>query len=187
MFRLILPNWDVNIIAFFFRSSRYWTTEECGIAAIIVFVFYFILGRLSERQIGRSYERELTEASQGPKFEKKYGMLDRMSYFFQWLWDITCPLFLQQQLYLSPRNRRSHEEVLNNVIFLRSEVRRDRSSFNASSGRGRMRVEVPDRELGLHSHLVGVAFFLLSFSACSPHFGKNCLRFEVLLLFNFHE
>ena len=66
---------------FVFRSSRYWTTEECGIAAIIVFVFYFILGRMSERHIGRSYERELTEASRRPEVKNKYGMLGRMSYF----------------------------------------------------------------------------------------------------------
>ena len=168
---------------FVFRSSRYWTTEECGIAAIIVFVFYFILGRMSERHIGRSYERELTEASRRPEVKNKYGMLGRMSIFFQWMWDITCPLFLQQLLYLSSRTRRSQEEVLNNVLFLRSEVRRDRSSFDASVGRGRMRVEVPNRELGQRSYLVGVAFFLLSFSACSPHFGKKLLCFQAIIHF----
>ena len=142
---------------------------------------------MSERHIGRTYERELTEASQRPEVKNKYGMLGRMLYFFQWMWDITCPLFLQQLLYLSSRTRRSQEEVLNNVIFLRSEVRRDRSSFDASIGRGRMRVEVPDRELGLRSHLVGVAFFLLSFCACSPHFGKKVWWYQVIIHFCPHR
>ena len=158
------------------RSSRFWTSSECGIAAIIVFVLYFVLGRMCEREIGRSYERELTEASPYRKSagNHRVGILSKISYYVSRYWDSTCPLFVQQHLYLSRWNRRSRSEVINQVVYLRSKNCGSTSSFNASDGRGRMNV-VSKRGLRARGQLVGLASFFLSFSACSPHFVVNSL------------
>lgn len=137
---------------------------------MFVFVFYFILGRSAERQIGRSFVHKMTEGSPreaGNKYRCK----------LQWLWDVCCPLFLQQRLYLSDRNRRTHSDQTNQVIHLRSQncSEQPTSSFNAIHGRGGMRMNVTDHELGVCEQLVGFVFFILSFSACSPHFVVNSL------------
>ena len=129
---------------------------------------------MSERQIGRSYERELTETVVS---KPDAGIICTISRNMQNLWDNTCPLFLQQRLYLARRCLLSHDEVINQANYLRSKDGREycRYNFDATSGRGQMRVEVRARELSLSSHLLGLAFFFLSFSACSPHFVINSL------------
>ena len=165
------------ISTLFYRSSRFWSKEECGICAIFVFVFFFILGRSTERHIGRSYELELAEAlPPGSRTHRPRSKVARyVSDSFQWWWNISCPLFIQQRLYLSDRNRLTHNDIINQVIHHRSVRETTKSSFSASNGRGRMPVDVANRELGFKSHLVGLAFFVASFLACSPHFVVNSL------------
>jgi len=164
-----------------FLSSRFWSKDVCGIAAIIVFAFYFVLGRSAERNIGRSYEHELLDISIWRPKRRNIGMFDKISFCFfdkmHWLWDCICPLFFQQRSCLSNRNRRPRSEVMDEVIHLRSKFSTEHPEqlFDASQGRGRMNVEVSNRELGICGHLVGLAFFSLSFSACSPHFVINSL------------
>ncbi|KAL9183382.1 hypothetical protein ACHAXT_005169 [Thalassiosira profunda] len=162
-------------------TSRFWTNQECGVAAVIVFVLYWILGRLYERQIGRSYERELTEASPYPtQSNHGSGVVGRIVHQIcrrlQWWWESTCPLFVQQRLFMSSRSKQSRQDVMNQVVHLRSTNEGSTSVFSAVDGRGRMHTGIVSREsLGVGGHLLALAFFFLSFSACSPHFVVNSL------------
>lgn len=106
-----------------YSEMRFWTAEECGFAALIVFGFYFILGRLSERNVSRTYEREMRDSIQErpPKTLGVAGrMMWRISRWIQDIYDRICPWMVQKMLFAPRWNRRSRQEVMDNTAFQRS-------------------------------------------------------------------
>ncbi|KAL7503966.1 hypothetical protein ACHAXN_002093 [Cyclotella atomus] len=102
-------------------DMRFWSAEECGVAALLVFGFYIILGRLSERHVSRTFEREMQDSIE--ERPKNYGFIRtafwRISQWMQRLYDNTCPWMLQR--FFVPRwNRRSRQEILANISHQRS-------------------------------------------------------------------
>ena len=143
-----------------------------------MFGFYFVLGRLSERNISRSDDREMRDSivDRPPKEAGvMYRVMWRLSQFTQQIWDNVCPLFLQMRIFMPTWNKKDQQEILQFITFNRSiDYREHRSSFDADNGRGRMPVGI-SRQLGFCSYSLGLSFALLSFSACSPHFVVNSL------------
>ena len=102
---------------------RFWTAEECGFAALIVFGFFFVLGRSSERNVGRTYEREMRDSIQD-RSRKKQGatraVLFHISQLVQRLYDNACPWMIQKRLFVPLRNRRSGQEVMDSIAYQHS-------------------------------------------------------------------
>jgi hypothetical protein len=102
---------------------RFWTAEECGFAAVIVFGFYFVLGRLSERNVSRTYCREMRDNIR-ERAPKDYGVvrkaLWRISHWTQRLYDNACPWMIQRRIFVPRWNRRSAQEILDNISYQRS-------------------------------------------------------------------
>lgn len=84
---------------------------------------------MSERQISRSYERELTERLSEHSSARNSGMLGRacghISLRIQRLWDSICPLFLQQLTFTPKWNRRIYNEIMSRIAFERSKDNRE--------------------------------------------------------------
>lgn len=115
---LICPHLQMNLA----QIIRFWSAEECGVAALLVFGFYIILGRLSERHVSRTFEREMQDSIE-ERAPKNYGFIRtafwRISQWMQRLYDNTCPWMLQR--FFVPRwNRRSRQEILANISHQRS-------------------------------------------------------------------
>ena len=102
---------------------RFWSAEECGFAALIVFGFYFVLGRMSERNVSRTYDRELSDRF-GNRFPQNSGLVGKatwhVSQWVQRLYDNMCPWMIQRLIFVPGWNRRSREEILNNISYQRS-------------------------------------------------------------------
>lgn len=152
-------------------SQRFLSPDECGVAALIVVIFYFCIGRLSERHISRSYERELVESGTAASKQRKLPV-GRLVGFFDRLWDASVPYFIQRRTYISARNSISYENMMKQVVHQRSMNLREQRIFDARIG---VRNQVASETLGAGSYLIGFCCFVLSFMACSPHFSVNSL------------
>ena len=153
-------------------SQRFLSPDECGVAALIVVIFYFCIGRLSERHISRSYERELVESGTAASKQRKLPV-GRLVGFFDRLWDASVPYFIQRRTYISARNSISYENMMKQVVHQRSMNLREQRIFDARMiGK---RNQVASETLGAGSYLIGFCCFMLSFMACSPHFSVNSL------------
>jgi hypothetical protein len=140
---------------------------------MIVVLFYFYIGRLSEREISRGYERELVENTAGSK-NKKVSLLGRLALTIQRLWDASIPYFIQRWTYIPKWSRMSYDDLTKNVVHHRSMDHREHCIFDAKSSRGDQ-TNSSLRALGAGSYLIGFGCFMLSFMACSPHFSINSL------------
>lgn len=153
-------------------SQRFLSPDECGVAALIVVIFYFCIGRLSERHISRSYERELVESTTAASRQRKMSV-GRLVGYFDRLWDASVPYFIQRHTYISTRNSISYENMMKQVVHQRSMNLREQRIFDARMiGK---RNQVASETLGAGSYLIGFCCFMLSFMACSPHFSVNSL------------
>ncbi len=155
-------------------SQRFLSPDECGVAALIVVIFYFCIGRLSERHISRSYERELVESTTAASRQRKMPV-GRLVGYFDRLWDASVPYFIQRRTYISARNSisLSYENMMKQVVHQRSMNLREQRIFDARMiGK---RNQVASETLGAGSYLIGFCCFMLSFMACSPHFSVNSL------------
>src|SRR5210317_1920371 len=81
-------------------SQRFLSPDECGVAALIVVIFYFCIGRLSERHISRSYVRKLVESTTAASRHRKMPV-GRLVGYFDRLWDASVPYFIQRRTYIS--------------------------------------------------------------------------------------
>ena len=153
--------------------QRFLSPDECGIAAIIVVVFYFYIGRLSEREISRGYERELVRKTNGST-KLKVSLLTRLSLILDRLWDASIPYFIQRWTYIPRWSRLSDDDVSRTVVHQRSTDHREHRIFEAMCSR-EDKNNSSSRALGTWSYLIGFACFMLSFMACSPHFSINSL------------
>lgn len=155
-------------------SQRFLSQDECGVASIILILFYFYIGRLSERQISRGYERALLDSTTGSK-QANISFRNRVARYFQWLWDASVPFFIQLWIYNPIRNRISYDDMTKQVVYHRSMDHRERCIFDATSCFKGNHSILSIQTLGVGSYLIGFCCFLLSFMACSPHFSVNCL------------
>lgn len=153
-------------------SQRFLSPDECGVAALIVVIFYFCIGRLSERHISRSYERELVESTTAASKQRKLPVR-RLVVFFDRLWDASVPYFIQRRTYISVRNSISYENMMKQVVHQRSMNLSEQRIFDAK--RIGVRNQVASETLAAGSYLIGFCCFVLSFMACSPHFSVNSL------------
>ena len=148
-------------------SQRFLSPDECGVAALIVVIFYFYIGRLSERHISRSYEQELVESTTAVSRQRKLAV-GRLLWYFDRLWDASAPYFIQRHTYISTRNSISYENMMKQVVHQRSMNLREQRIFERNK-------KVASETLGAGSYLIGFCCFMLSFMACSPHFSVNSL------------
>ena len=139
---------------------------------MIVVIFYFYIGRLSERQISRGFERELVENTTGSS-QRKVPILGRLVRCCERLWDASVPFFIQRRTYIPKQwNSISYDNMMKHVVHHRSMDLREHCIFEANMGlRGNQNNEI----LGAGSYLIGFGCFMLSFMACSPHFSINSL------------
>ena len=102
---------------------RFWSAEECGFAALLVFGFYFILGRMSERNVSRTYYRELSDRF-GDRAPQNSGLVSKATWHAsQWvqrLYDSMCPWMIQRFFFVPRWSNRSREEILNSISHQRS-------------------------------------------------------------------
>ena len=140
---------------------------------MIVVLFYFYIGRLSEREISRGYHRELVENTTESK-KKNSSLLARLVLTMQRLWDASIPYFIQRWTYIPTGKRVSYDVLTKKVVHHRSMDHREHCIFDAKCSRGDQ-TNSSSQALGAGSYLVGFGCFMLSFMACSPHFSINSL------------
>jgi hypothetical protein len=169
-------------------EMRFFSPRECAFAACAVFLLWLMMGRYSERKIGRTFERSMMEhlsSDQETRFLRRV-FLNPFSIWMQQCWDRLCPIFLQRLVFTPCWNRRTHAEITDHIRLWRSkDLREHRSSFPSSAGRGVMTfgASVEDggppvsiwEESSSSKFLTGILVALGSFSACSPHFTLNAL------------
>lgn len=139
---------------------------------MIVVVFYFYIGRLSEREIGRGYGRELVRNT-NKSSRMKASLLARLTLTMERVWDASIPYFIQRWTYIPSWSRLSYDGMTNKIVHQRSMDHREHRIFEAKCSRdGNSNIS---QELGVSSYLIGFACLMLSFMACSPHFSINSL------------
>lgn len=187
------------------KQMRYLTSAECGYAALVIMILYLVLGRYTERHVGRSYERAMMEgisslpspsrhcqssssSTISPDRPRGEGPLTKSwSKFKLWIqrkWDVVCPLFLQRKVFTPQWNRASRSELTDHILRVRSEdFREHKSSVHADSTLGKL-THGCFNETGnvIHSTisfskklLIGLVVGIGSFVTCSPHFVLNLL------------
>ena len=154
-------------------TQRFLSPDECGIAAMIVVVFYFYIGRLSEREIGRGYERELAGNTNGSR-KMKVSLLARLTLSMERVWDTSIPYFIQRWTYIPSWSRLSYDGMTKTIVHHKSMDQREHRIFEAKRSRDGNSKMSP-QALGVTGYLIGFGCFMLSFMACSPHFSINSL------------
>jgi len=171
------------------KRMRYLGTDECGWATLVVVLLYLVLGRFSERNVCRSFNRAMLEVVPDPMHDdekspfKKFCSLALLRW--QRIYDSITPLFIQSKTF-SPRwNRRSRHEVENFIIQARScDNREHQHSFSATSGLGRGTIDIKSLRLEgtlqpnisfISKVAIGFLVSVGSFCACSPHFSLNLI------------
>eukprot|EP00550_Attheya_septentrionalis_P003026 CAMPEP_0198281926 /NCGR_PEP_ID=MMETSP1449-20131203/1804_1 /TAXON_ID=420275 /ORGANISM="Attheya septentrionalis, Strain CCMP2084" /LENGTH=1574 /DNA_ID=CAMNT_0043977945 /DNA_START=222 /DNA_END=4946 /DNA_ORIENTATION=+ len=164
------------------KEMRYFTSHECGYAALVVMGLWLIMGRYCERHSGRSYERIMTEniPMNGGARQKKWlveKVFLALILFAQRIWDCTCPLFLQRRVFTPSWNQRSVRELYDHIIHSRSnDLREHRTMFHADNGIGKVRNGKGIKETSSSwKLLIGTVIGIGSFCASSPHFFLNLL------------
>lgn len=170
------------------NEMRFFSPRECAIAAYCIFALWLMLGRYSERKIGRTFERSMMEhlPSEADTNFVRRNFIHPASLWMQQLWDRLCPIFLQRRVFTPRWNRRTYAEITKHIRLWRSkDLREHRSNFPSSAGRGVMTfgASVEDggppvsiwEESTLRKFFTGALIALGSFSACSPHFSLNVL------------
>lgn len=169
-------------------KMRYFSPRECAFASGVVFLLWLMMGRYSERKIGRTFERSMMEHLSSDPDTRLFRRLlvNPVCIRMQQCWDRICPLFLQRRVFTPHWNRRTHTEVTNHIRLWKSkDLREHRSNFPASAGRGVMTfgASIEDggppvalwEESAPRKFVTGMLVALGSFSACSPHFSLNAL------------
>jgi len=169
------------------NEMRFFSQLECLLAAAFVAVLWLIMGRYSERKVGRTLERSMLEHFPSQQNRTFYGAIIRsISLWIQQLWDRLCPIFLQRLVFTPYWNRRGYTELINYIRAWRmNDFREHRSHFSSDEGLGVMTFgasvknggppSAVSEESSLSKIIAGVLVALGSFSACSPHFLLNLL------------
>ena len=171
------------------KRMKYLSANECGWAAVIVILLYLVLGRFSERNVCRSFNRAMLEVVPDPRYDERRSPFQKycsvMLLRCQRIYDSITPHFIQTKTF-SPRwNRRNRHDVEKFIIQSKScDYREHRSFFHAASGTGCGTIDIKSLQLdgSLQPNISFVAKVLIgflvsvgSFSACSPHFSLNLI------------
>ena len=171
------------------KRMRYLDADECGWAALVTVLLYLVLGRFSERNVCRSFNRAMLEVVQDPRQDDQKSPFQKFCSLALLrglrVYDSVTPLFIQSKTF-SPRwNRRSRHDVESFIIRSRGcDYREHQSSFDAASGIGCGTIDI--KRLHLEGTLqpnisfvakviIGFLVSVGSFCACSPHFSLNVI------------
>mmetsp|Transcript_8536 Transcript_8536/g.19279 ORF Transcript_8536/g.19279 Transcript_8536/m.19279 type:complete len:1782 (+) Transcript_8536:111-5456(+) len=169
------------------KQMKYLSADECGYAAIVVVMLYLALGRFSERNVCRTFERAMMEQVPDPRYEERPGAFGKfyplLVLRLQRIYDSVTPRFLQNATFSPNWNRRGRRDVASFVIKTKGvDFREHKSSFDASHGRGGGTIDTKSLHLDgtlqpnisfRMKALIGFLVSLGSFCACSPHFSLN--------------
>ena len=169
------------------KQMKYLSADECGYAATVVVMLYLALGRFSERNVCRTFERAMMEQVPDPRYEESPGAFGKfyplLVLRLQRIYDSVTPRFLQNATFSPNWNRRGRRDVASFVIKTKSvDFREHKSSFHASHGKGGGTIDTKSLHLDgtlqpnisfRMKALIGFLVSLGSFCACSPHFSLN--------------
>ena len=169
-------------------QMQYLSSNECGYAAVVVFLLYLILGRFSERHVCRTFERAIMdlvpERTTGNERTRRHSRrISALVLHLQRQWDSIVPLFLQRATFMPRWNRRSREDILNIIIQIRIKDSKEHGK-SLPANRACRDNAIDAETLQIHRPLqhtlrtkviVGLLVSIGSFISCSPYFSLNLL------------
>jgi hypothetical protein len=171
------------------KRMRYLDADECGWAALVTVLLYLVLGRFSERNVCRSFNRAMLEVVQDPRHDNRKSPFQKFCSLALLrclrIYDSVTPLFIQSKTF-SPRwNRRSRHDVESFIMQSRGgDYREHQSSFDAAFGIGCGTIDIERLHLEgtlqpnisfVSKVIIGFMVSVGSFCACSPHFSLNLI------------